>query len=247
VIKYDLTNSSLISILKGTILDKSKKVRILLLEDDTTLNETIYDFLDSKGYFVESVFDGNEAQDKLYEARYDILLFDVNVPEINGFSLLKEARENGVVAPAIFITSLDSVDDLEKGFQSGCDDYIRKPFELKELHIRIETLLRREFYHEIHSIVDIAPNISYDIDNNDLIINDKHITLGNKEAKLLRLFMQHTGEVLPHERIYEQLWDYDEESSDTALRTYIKNLRKLVGKDSIESIKKQGYKFIIAK
>ncbi len=228
-------------------MDKSKKVRILLLEDDTILNETICDFLDSKGYFVESVYDGSEAQDKLYEARYDILLFDVNVPEINGFNLLKEARVNGVVAPAIFITSLDSVDDLEKGFNSGCDDYIRKPFELKELQIRIETLLRREFYHEVHSIVEITPNISYDIDNNDLIINEKHITLGNKEAKLLKLFMQHIGEIISHERIYEQLWDYDEESSDTALRTYIKNLRKLVGKDSIDSIKKQGYKFIITK
>lgn len=224
-------------------MDKSRKVRILLLEDNATLNETICDFLESKDYFVTGVYDGLEAQDKLYEARYDILLLDVNVPEINGFEILKEARDNSVVAPAIFITSLDSIDDLEKGFNSGCDDYIRKPFELKELHIRIETLLRREFFHDVHSMIDISDNISYDIDNNNLLIDEKVVSLGNKEAKLLRLFMQHIGEVLPHERIYKQLWDYDEDSSDTALRTYIKNLRKIIGKDSIESIKKQGYKF----
>jgi DNA-binding response OmpR family regulator len=224
-------------------MDKTRKIRILLVEDDSNLNDTITDFLESKGYFVDSVFDGDEAQDKLYETRYDLLLLDVNIPKKNGFALLKEARDNNVVAPAIFITSLNSTDDLEIGFKSGCDDYIRKPFELKELLIRIETLLRREFYHEVKSTLYIANKIEYNIDNNDLIINGTHMYLGNKEAKLLKLFMQHIGEILSHERIYEYLWDYDEEPSDTALRTYIKNLRKIIGKDCIASIKKQGYKF----
>ena len=203
-------------------MDKTRKIRILLLEDDSNLNETITDFLESKGYFVDSVYDGEEAQDKLYETRYDILLLDVNVPKTNGFDLLKDARENKVMAPAIFITSLDSVDDLEKGFKSGCDDYIRKPFELKELLIRIETLLRREFYHEVKSTIHISNDIEYDIENNDLIIRGAHMSLGNKEAKLLKLFMQHIDEILSHERIYEQLWDYDEEPSDTALQNLYK-------------------------
>ncbi|MDD5405959.1 MAG: response regulator transcription factor [Sulfurovaceae bacterium] len=225
-------------------MDKTRKIRILLVEDDSNLNNTIMDFLESKGYYVDAVFDGEEAQDKLYETRYDLLLLDVNIPLKNGFVLLKEARENNVVAPAIFITSLNSTDDLEIGFKSGCDDYIRKPFELKELFIRIETLLRREFYHEVKTTLHIANKIEYNIDNNDLIINGVHTYLGNKEAKLLKLFMQHIGEILSHERIYEYLWDYDEEPSDTALRTYIKNLRKIIGKDCIASIKKQGYKFI---
>ena len=122
--------------------------RILLLEDDANLNETVTEFLEEKGYEVVSVFDGYEAQERLYESKFDLLLLDVNTPGMNGFELLKEARENDVVAPAIFITSLDSVDDLEKGFESGCDDYIRKPFELKELYIRVDTLLKRAFYHE---------------------------------------------------------------------------------------------------
>jgi DNA-binding response OmpR family regulator len=221
--------------------------KILLLEDDANLNETITEFLVEEGYDVVNVYDGYEAQEKLYESKYDLLLLDVNTPGINGFDLLKEAREGEVVAPAIFITSLDSVDDLEKGFQSGCDDYIRKPFVLKELLIRVETLLKRGFYHEAKEFIKISENIFYDSKNNELVIDDETVSLGNKESSLLKLFMKNEGEVIVHERIYEHLWDFDEEPSDTALRTYIKNLRKIIGKDKIVSIKKQGYKFITAK
>lgn len=217
--------------------------RILLLEDDANLNETVTEFLEEQGYDVVSVYDGYEAQEKLYESKYDLLLLDVNIPGINGFDLLKEAREGDVLAPAIFITSLDSVDDLEKGFDSGCDDYIRKPFALKELHIRVETLLKRGFFHETKEFIAIASNIAYDIKNNELIIDDKTVSLGHKESMLLKLFMKNEGEVVHHEQIYSHLWNFDEEPSDAALRTYIKNLRKIIGKDKIVSIKKQGYKF----
>ena len=217
--------------------------RILLLEDDANLNETVTEFLDELGYDIVSVYDGYEAQEKLYESKYDLLLLDINVPGINGLELLKESRKEGVVAPAIYITSMDSVDDLEKGFQSGCDDYIRKPFALKELQIRVETLLRRSFFHEDIEFLKISDSIAYDIKNNTLKMDGKNVSLGNKESKLLKLFMKTKGEVISHEQIYKHLWDYDEEASDTALRTYIKNLRKIIGKDRIVSIKKQGYKF----
>ncbi|HQR73946.1 MAG TPA: response regulator transcription factor [Sulfurovum sp.] len=221
--------------------------KILLLEDDANLNETITEFLEEKGYQVVSVYDGYEAQEKLYESQYDVLLLDVNTPGINGFDLLKEARKHAVLAPAVFITSLDSVDDLEKGFNSGCDDYIRKPFSLKELHIRVETLIKRGFYHETKELMTISKNIAYTIKNNELIIEGETVSLGHKESMLLKLFMKNEGEIIAHERIYEHLWDYDEEPSDTALRTYIKNLRKIIGKERIVSIKKQGYKFIAEK
>ena len=217
--------------------------KILLLEDDANLNETVTEFLEEQGYDVVSVYDGYEAQEKLYESKYDLLLLDINVPGIDGLELLKESREEGVVAPAIYITSMDSVDDLEKGFKSGCDDYVRKPFALKELQIRVRTLLKRDFFHNAKELIQISKNIAYDIKNNELVIDDKSISLGNKESRLLKLFMKTDGEVISHERIYKSLWDYDEEPSDTALRTYIKNLRKIIGKERIVSIKKQGYKF----
>ena len=217
--------------------------KILLLEDDANLNDTVTDFLEEEGYLVTSTYDGYEAQDRLYESKYDLLLLDVNTPGIDGFQLLQEARENGVVAPAIYITSLNGVDDLEKGFQSGCDDYIRKPFVLKELIIRVETLLRRGFFHESTDLMTIGKNIAYNTKSNELLVNGVAETLGNKESALFKLFLQHPNEVLPHDRIYKELWDYDEDPSDTALRTYIKNIRKIIGKDRIVSIKKQGYKF----
>ena len=217
--------------------------KILLLEDDANLNETVTEFLEELGYDVVSVYDGYEAQEKLYESKYDLLLLDINVPGIDGLTLLKESRNEGIVAPAIYITSMDSIDDLEKGFQSGCDDYIRKPFVLKELQIRVETLLKRSFFHNSKKLIQISEYIFYDIKNAELIVDEKNILLGNKESKLLKLFMKSEGEVVAHERIYKVLWDYDEEPSDTALRTYIKNLRKIIGKERIVSIKKQGYKF----
>lgn len=221
--------------------------KILLLEDDTNLNETVTEFLEEEGYEVVSVYDGEEAQEKLYENRYDLLLLDINVPGIDGLELLKESRAGGVVAPAIYITSMDSVEDLEEGFKSGCDDYIRKPFALKELKIRIETLLKRGFYHQVKERIMITGDIAYDIKNNELIIKDKPVSLGHKEATLLKLFVKNEGRVLAHELIFDHLWGYDEEPSDSALRTYIKNLRKLIGKNRIVSIKKQGYKFITEK
>ena len=221
--------------------------KILLLEDDTNLNDTVTEFLEDEGYEVVSVYDGEEAQEKLYENRYDLLLLDINVPGIDGFELLKESREQGIVAPAIYITSMDSVEDLEEGFNSGCDDYIRKPFALKELKIRIETLLKRGFYHQEKERIMIAKGIAYDINNNELMIEDKPVSLGHKEATLLKLFMKNEGKVIAHERIFDHLWGYEEEPSDSALRTYIKNLRKLIGKDRIVSIKKQGYKFVTEK
>jgi DNA-binding response OmpR family regulator len=142
---------------------------------------------------------------------------------------------------------MDSVDDLEKGFESGCDDYIRKPFALKELLIRIETLLKRGFFHATNEMIPVAEGIEYDTKTGELVINGEYVSLGNKESRLLKLFMKAQGEVISHDRIYKHLWDYDEEPSDSALRTYIKNLRKLIGKESIVSIKKQGYKFITQK
>jgi len=220
-----------------------QKPTLLLLEDDATLNETVCEYLEEAGYRVQSVHDGHEAEEKLYEQHYDLLLLDVNTPGINGFELLATARDQGFKTPAIYITSLDSVDDLEQGFESGCDDYIRKPFALKELLIRIEMLLKRNFYHEERDFIEIDSGITYDIKKSILLLDNTPYSLGVKESKLLKLFLQSPEEVLSHERIFGTLWSYDEEPSDASLRTYIKNLRKLIGKERIISVKRQGYRY----
>ncbi len=220
------------------------KKRILLLEDDEILNETITEFLEDHNFEVVSVTDGYDAQDKIYEDNFDILLLDVKVPSINGFDLLKELRERGVMVPTIFITSLNSIDDLSKGYDSGCDDYIKKPFALKELLLRIETLIKRGFSHTKNTIIDLDNDIKYDIDTNTLYKSGKEISLNNKESKLLKLFLQNNNQIIPHQKIYNSVWNFDETYSESALRTYIKNLRKILGKERIISVKKQGYKFI---
>jgi len=219
------------------------KYKIFLLEDDVSLNETIVEFLEEKGYSVTSAFDGDDAQDLIYENRYDLYLLDVNVPGINGFELLRRVREDNDSVPAIFVTSLNSMDDLEDGYKSGCDDYLKKPFELKELLFRVQTLLKREFSHVNTQKLKISKDIEYDLLTNELIVSGEVIRIQNKEALLLKLFLQRQGEIILHDVIYDTLWGYDEVSSDLALRTYIKNLRKIIGKDRIVSIKKLGYKF----
>ncbi|PLY05153.1 MAG: two-component system response regulator [Arcobacter sp.] len=219
------------------------KTKLLLLEDDLTLSETVVDYFEEEGFEVLAVYDGDEAQEVIYENKFDLFLFDVNVPSMNGFELLKTVRKEGNTTPAIFITSLNSMSSLEEGFESGCDDYIRKPFELKELLLRVQTIIKREFSNNKESIVKIDENISFDTTSNELIKDGEIVALNFKEQKLLKFFLQNKDELLIHDRIYDFVWDYDEQYSDNSLRTYIKNLRKVLGKDRIVSLKKLGYRF----
>lgn len=217
--------------------------KILLLEDDVNLNETIEEFLSDEGFEITSVYDGKNAEETMYERSFDLFVLDVNVPSPNGFELLKSSRDRGDTTPAIYITSLNSTKDLSKGFESGCDDYIRKPFSLEELLLRINNILKRNFYHNPNERVKIDESLSYDTKADELLKDDKKLPLHNKEKLLLKLFLQHPNEQISHEVINQHLWNYEGEPSETALRTYIKNLRKLIGKDRIVSIKRYGYKY----
>ncbi len=218
-------------------------IKIFLLEDDPTLNETLVDFLEDNGFNVDTVMDGYEAESMLYEKRYDLILLDVNTPNLDGFSLLKSIRSFGVTTPVIFITARDGIDDVEEGFNAGAEDYLKKPFALKELKIRIDAILKR--YNKRGDKVELCNNIIFMPASGELIIDGVSHKLSNKESKLLELFVSKKGEVLSHEFIFNELWSYDETPSDSSLRTYIKNLRKILGKERIESIKKRGYRYIV--
>ncbi|UTJ05363.1 response regulator transcription factor [Arcobacter roscoffensis] len=218
------------------------KIKLLLLEDDLTLSETVIDYFEEQGFDVVAAYDGQEAIELVYENSFDLLLLDVNVPELNGFEVLQKIRQEENNTPAIFITSLNSMESLEEGFRSGCDDYIRKPFELKELLLRVQTIIKREYSNK-SDIKKICENIEFDLISNELKKDGENVKLNLKELKLLKLFLQHPNELLVHDRIYDNVWEYDEEYSDNSLRTYIKNLRKILGKDKIVSLKKLGYRF----
>ena len=219
------------------------KKRLLLLEDDTNLNETVCEFLESKGYEVLAVFDGEEAEEAMFEHHFDLFLLDVNVPSLNGFDLLSKVRKEGNTTPAIFLTSLNAIENVEEGYESGCDDYVRKPFALKELLFRIESILKREFFHSPKSTLSLSESVVFDTNTNTLLVDNQPVQLQKKEAILLKLFLQKPNEIITHEFIMSHVWEYEEEGSDDALRTYIKNLRKIIGKDRIVNLKKLGYKF----
>lgn len=163
------------------------KQKLLLLEDDITLSETIVEYLQDKDFEVIQAFDGEEALSCAYETKFDLLLLDVNVPLLSGFEVLKQIRQNQDKTPAIFITSLNSMNSLEEGFNSGCDDYIRKPFALKELLLRVKTILKREYLNK-EEIIKIDEQLSFNLSSYELKNRNEKINLNNKELKLLKLF-----------------------------------------------------------
>ena len=219
------------------------KKRILLLEDDLQLHATVKQFLELRGYEVVGAFDAHEAQDRLYEMPVDLMLLDVKVPYQSGFYLLGQLRAEGNDTPAIFVTSLSGVDDVERGFARGGDDYIRKPFALKELAVRIESLLKRS-YGSRETMIDLGEGRMFDLEHTLLTREGRTIPLKTKELKLLALFLRHPNELLEYERIYPALWNYDEEPNPASLRTYIGTLRQELGKEWIETIKNIGYRFV---
>ncbi len=217
-------------------------MKILLLEDDTILNEIIEEYLLELNYEVISVMDGSEAEEVIYDENFDLLLLDVNVPNINGFDLLKNLRKNNINIPTIFITSRDSSDDVKTGFNAGADDYIKKPFELSELVLRIENIKR---LRQIDSFgqVQITSDVSYDYNRKIIINTNGEFNLSKTEAKLLEYFIKNKNKTISIEEISINNWVYDEMPEATTIRTYIKNLRKKLNSDTISTLKGIGYRF----
>ncbi len=219
------------------------KQTLLLLEDDLHLSDTVKQFLELKGYRVYCAYDGLQAEEMIFEKHIDLMLLDIKVPYLNGFDLLTRLRAQHQEIPAIFITSLNSVEDVAQGFESGCDDYIRKPFALKELLVRVESLLKRSFKTH-HENISLGENLFFHTKELILTKNRWKVPLKTKELKLLALFLQHPNELLEYKTIFETLWDYDEEPNAGSLRTYIKTLRAAIGKQKVETVKNIGYRFV---
>ena len=219
-------------------------VRILLVEDDEILLDLISEYLSENGYDVTTSNNAKDALDLAYERNFDLLILDVKLPKGDGFSLLSSLRELGVSAPSIFTTSLNTIDDLEKGYKSGCDDYLKKPFELKELLIRIQALLKRNFSHNNDEKVVISNELSFHPQSKILSKNGEKISISSKESDLLALFLQNKGKILTKDEIFNKIWKFDEEPSELSLRVYIKNLRQILGKEAILNKRGDGYIYV---
>lgn len=217
-------------------------MKILLLEDDPILSEIIEEFLCEHGYHVALFYDGQEALDALFVDKFDILVLDINVPRLSGFELLKALKEAKIHTPTIFITSLSQINDVKKGFALGAEDYLKKPFELEELLVRIE---RTKKLHNIeqNEPVKLSNAIVYEPFNNTLFTPSQSFQLRKKEAQLLDFFLSQQNRLLSFEEIIEEVWRYDDVPTHATVRTYIKNLRSYGLEGNIENIKGVGYRF----
>jgi len=215
--------------------------KILVIEDDRDLSSTVVKFLNLKSFECSAVYDGELALNKIYENNYDIILLDVKLPSMNGFDVAKEIRKSSTV-PIIFLTSLSAQSDVENGFLSGGDDYLTKPFSLNELYLRINVILRRLYNNE--SIITIDKDIYFDTEKLLLMKNEQPIRLIAKEIRLLSLFLQHPNKIFTREEIFESLYDFTQEPSESSLRVFINTIRKVIGKEKIETIKNVGYRYV---
>ena len=218
--------------------------QILLVEDDETLSELISEYLSEQGYDVTVCADAKAALDTAYERNFDVLILDVKLPKGDGFSLLRELRRLGDDTPAIFTTSLNALQDLEIGYKSGCDDYLKKPYELKELLLRIQILIKRKFSHVNDEFIELNGGYKFYPNSKTLRQNGQIVSLSNKESELLALFLENKNALLSKEAIFEKIWNYGEEPSELSLRVYVKNLRRILGKDAIINRRGDGYIYV---
>ena len=210
--------------------------KILLLEDDKLFNETIEDFLEEEGFEVHSVLDPYSAMELTYESKFDLYLFDVNLPYESGFSLLKQLRNAGDKTPAIFLTSRNDKVSLTEGFNVGADDYMKKPIDIDELLLRIRALLRRQLREEK---IEFGGYI-IDTKAKELQHNGKVIKVGIKAFELLMLLLKAKGEVVTMQSIEDKLWSNNEEISLGSVRVYVASLKKYF--PNIENIRGVGYR-----
>ncbi len=203
---------------------------ILLLEDDTLLAETLQELLQSEGYDVTLVMDGGAAADASYEGSFDLYIFDINVPEINGLELLESLRGADDKTPAIFISALVDLNSISRGFAVGADDYIKKPFFPEELLIRVNAKLAQE-----STSMNYA-DLEYDPQTKMLRKSGRTIAMGDVQERLFDLFMHNVDQVLDKEILMESL----EKPSPTALRVALTKLKQTTGLN-IKNLRGVGY------
>jgi len=214
--------------------------RILLLEDDSLLGETLLDLLDDAGYEGVHVHNGHEALDATYKEKFDIYLLDINVPLLDGVSLLDALRNADDTTPAIFLTSHKDKETIKRGFNSGADDFIIKPFDNDELLWRVEAVLKRTKHNEVKSVGDLK----HDKLHQCISYKEQSLELSRKEYQLLVLLMQHVNATVPKELIYDELWSSSEGGSDGAIRVYVNRLKQLLPDVMIENVRGVGYKLV---
>ncbi len=204
--------------------------KILIIEDNEDLANSVRTFLMFEHHTVEHINDGLTASDHLRSFQYDLILLDWNLPRMEGIDILRRFRELGGKTPVLMLTGHDDVDEKMRGLDTGADDYLTKPFQMKELGARVRALLRRPAAISNSNLLE-AGNITIDTQKYRVTVNGEAMTLVPKEFQLLEFFMRHPNQVFSAEALLNRVWPSDSEATTEALRTALKRLRKKVDPD----------------
>jgi DNA-binding response OmpR family regulator len=216
-------------------------MKILLMEDDPVLGDIVSGYL-QEFYEVTHAFDSKEAQKRIDEIRFDLFIFDINVPGKNGIDLLKELRVYNNTTPTIIVTAYADTRYLKLAFEAGAHDHIRKPFELEELKLRIEKS-RVLFHIEQDSPVILSESLIYYPDKYSVSNVKKEMTLRPKEAEILNYLIAHPKRLISSEELVQNIWEFDTLPSDATLRSYIRKLREVIGSEKIITRRGLGYRY----
>jgi len=217
-------------------------INILLLEDDELFSLSLIDYLEEFAEVnITHASNSTTMLELIYENRYDLYLLDINLPDINGLDLLKDIRNATDETPTIFLTSYKDKVTLKKGFENGADDFLTKPFDMDELILRINSLMKRVKKQNHISL----GNVEFNFDNKEVKVDSEAVKFSLKALELFELFYQNNNSIVTKEMIINRLWTANESYSEGSIRVYVNSIKKLfVDKTSftISNIKNIGYK-----
>lgn len=218
-------------------------MKILVVEDNKTLQEDIKKEL-SKHYEVEACGDGEEGLFQISQGIYDLVVLDLMLPNMDGITILKEARKMGIDTPVLILTAKESLDDKMEAFTIGANDYLTKPFYMDELVARTFAILRTNGSIKDNRYLEFK-DLKIDSDKKTVYINDEELELQNKQFKLLEYFVLNKGSILLKEQIYDRIWGIDSDATIEIVEVYVSNLRKKLSKYNydkyIKTKRKVGY------
>ena len=215
-------------------------MRVLLAEDDSMIGAAVRDRLRSQGFAVDWVRDGRAADMALAGDSYDLLLLDLGLPGREGLAVLKGLRARGSTLPVVILTARDAVDDRVAGLDAGADDYIVKPFDLKELEARLRAVLRRQAGHA-SSVIEHG-RLSLDLVAHELRQDGVLVPLSPREFALLHALLERPGRVLSRAQLEERLYGWGEEVGSNVVEVHIHSLRRKLGTELIRNVRGVGYR-----
>ena len=220
-------------------------MKILLVDDETELTDPLSKVLSHEGYEVDVADNGKDGSELTQKNNYDLLILDWMLPEKSGLEICQEVRSRSLNTPVLFLTAKDTIDDRVLGLDAGADDYIIKPFELRELLARVRALLRR-VPHPDQNKIKVA-DLELDLENQSAYRGGKIINLSEKEFELLTFLMRHSGQLLTHEEIYDYLWQNQDKPSSNVLAALMRLLRRKIEVKNkptlIHTVYGKGYRF----